>query len=342
MIHGHILDAWTREPDRSSAAFQHLTTFGGIGAPLFLWLAGVAVVLAGERTAARTGSRRLGARRVVRRGLEIFALAFLFRLQAFLISRGSQLITLLRVDILNIMGPSIAAAGVVWGLCRRWSTALVVFSAVTVGLAMATPLVRTAAWVDVLPDWFQWYLRPSGPHTTFTGLPWAGFVFGGAACGVLIARAKDEAAERKVLTRLAVAGAVLVVAGFYTSSRPTIYTTGAASFWTSSPTYFAIRCGLLALILSIVYALADAAAQWGIRLAPLEQLGRSSLFVYWIHIELIYGSPAAAARHRLPLWEMELAFVVFAVVMYLAVLLRDRLALAWRDWRREPAAAYGS
>ena len=52
---------------------------------------------------------------ICRRGLEIFVLGFLFRLQGFIITPGSHPVTLFRVDILNIMGPAIAVAGLVWG-----------------------------------------------------------------------------------------------------------------------------------------------------------------------------------------------------------------------------------
>ena len=54
---------------------------------------------------------------ICRRGLEIFILAFLFRLQGFIVTPGSHPVTLFRVDILNIMGPAIAVAGLRLG---RW------------------------------------------------------------------------------------------------------------------------------------------------------------------------------------------------------------------------------
>jgi hypothetical protein len=70
-------------------------------------------VLCGARARAnRQSSRRDGNDRQTR--LEIFILAFLFRVQAFVISPGSPPITLFRVDILNVMGPAIVVAGVLW------------------------------------------------------------------------------------------------------------------------------------------------------------------------------------------------------------------------------------
>ena len=53
-----------------------------------------AVVLSATRTAERTGSRTAASAAIVRRGLEIFILAFLFRIQAFIVSPGNHLVTL--------------------------------------------------------------------------------------------------------------------------------------------------------------------------------------------------------------------------------------------------------
>jgi hypothetical protein len=58
---------------------------------------------------------------------------------------------------------------------------------------------------------------------------------------------------------------------------------------------------------------------------PLERLGRASLFIYWIHVELVYGYASWLWRHRLPFWGTAIAFVGFCALMYGAVVLRDRV-----------------
>jgi uncharacterized membrane protein len=351
MIEAHTLDAWTRAADRRTVAFRDATILGGFAAPLFLWLAGVSLVLSAASVASRTGSRRAAAATICRRGLEIFVLAFLFRVQAFLLSPGSQPVALFRVDILNIMGPAVVAAGVVWGLVssmspRRWTSALVAaYAAIAAALAMLTPIVRASALVGRLPVWFQWYIRPTDDMTTFTTFPWAGFVFAGAAAGALIAASRDPAgecgpvtgsersahAEARVQIWLAAAGAALVAVGFYTATLPSIYVR--SSFWTSSPTWFAIRTGILMLALASISGLAEMCERAGIALRPLERFGRRSLFVYWIHVELVYGYLAWSLHHRLPLWGTFIAYGFFCVSMYGAVVLRDAIVESWSSRR---------
>ena len=114
MIEAHVLDSWTRFPDRQTRHYAYAMVLGGFGAPLFLFLAGLAVPLSAGSKLRRTGDGQAASRAVARRGLEIFGLAFLFRIQAWVLGWSAPR-WLLRVDILNIMGPSIMAAAAIWG-----------------------------------------------------------------------------------------------------------------------------------------------------------------------------------------------------------------------------------
>jgi len=337
MIEAHTLDAWTRLDVRRTVAYRDATILGGFAAPFFLWLAGVGLAFA----AARGDTPSAGVRAVARRGLEIFVLAFLFRVQGFLVTPGGPLLMIFRVDVLNVMGPSIVAAVLVWAMARSTATRAAWLGAVAAAIAMATPIVRASAAVDRLPVWLQWYVRPAGEQTTFTLLPWAGFVFAGAAAGTLLAAAHASGSSRRLHAALAATGAALIALGLITAAQPSIYS--ASSFWTSSPTWFAIRVGILMVALSTLYLVGlalearrmeDRAALSGLATA-VERLGRASLFVYWIHVELVYGYASWAWRHRLPLWATAIAFVAFSSLMYGAVVLRDRIVKP----RRKPAAA---
>ncbi len=342
MIEAHTTDAWTRLDVRHTKAFRDATVLGGFAAPLFLWLAGLALVLAATRAAERTGSRRVAVALICRRGLEIFILGFLFRLQGFIVTPGSHPVTLFRVDILNIMGPAVAIAGIVWGGARRTTPRVVWYALIATALAMLTPIVRAAHAVDELPLWLQWYLRPYGEFTIFTLFPWTAFVFAGGATGALIGAVRHEREERRLHAILAVVGVALLVLGCYAAGRPSIYRS--SSFWTSSPTWFAIRVGILMIALTLIYACeatltalkrgASSEAPRGLRPGDrLARLGRSSLFIYWIHVELVYGYASWMWRHRLPLWGTAIAYALFCALMYRAIGWRD---LAVDRWRNRP------
>ena len=336
MIQAHALDAWTRAADRSSKPFGYLMVLGGFAAPLFLWLAGVGLVLSAEQARARGISRATATKAVVQRGAEIFILAFLFRIQAFIVSPGSHVVTIFRVDILNVMGPAIATAGLIWGLTRGRRLAALGCGAAATLLAMMTPVLRTAEWVGELPLWLQWYIRPFGDNTTFTLFPWAGFLLAGAAYGSLLAPARDNASERRTTLGLTLSGAAVLSIGLYTATLSSIYTS--SSFWTSSPTFFAVRCGVMMLLVAALYWIQPVARIAGRGFAILETFGRNSLFVYWIHVELVYGYTTWAIHRRLPLAGTAVAYILFCCAMFAAIRLKKRLADWWKTSRSHDSA----
>jgi uncharacterized membrane protein len=338
MIEAHTLDSWTRAGSRGSTAYGYAVMLAGFAAPLFLWLAGVSIPLAAAAGIRRGRSRRAAAASIVRRGLEIFILAFLFRLQAFILSPGAHPVTLFRVDILNIMGPAIVVAALVWLACESTASGVVSFSVVATAVTLFTPIVRHVGLVDALPVWLQWYIRPAADNTTFTSFPWVGFVFAGGAVGTLLASARDARTERRVMSAIGVTGVLVVAAGFYTSSLPSMYRD--SSFWTTSPAYFAIRAGVVTAGLALMFALDRFVAASASRLLLLAQLGRSSLFVYWIHVELVYGYATWPIHRRLPLWGTVISYAVFIVLMIAAVTLRDRVVERWRSRKRQISFQY--
>jgi len=311
MIEAHAIDSWTLVSERERVPFGYAIILGGFGAPIFLFLAGIAIVLAAEGRVRKGAPPEEAAAAARRRGWQIFGLAFLFRLQSYVLSGGAPLVTLLKVDILNVMGLAMVGAAAAWGAARRdaWRAALLL--GITVALAMLTPPVRAASWLAVIPDPVEWYLRPFPARTTFTIFPWAGFLFAGAALGVWLNRSRTPESERRLVLALAVAGPALGAAGYAASFLPPIYTQ--TNFWTSSPTFFFLRLGVLISLVPIAYVVSSRLRAVN---GPLEYFGRASFFVYWIHVEMVYGVLSAGIHKRLTLEQSILAFAFFSVLLF--------------------------
>jgi uncharacterized membrane protein len=326
MIQGHVIDSWTLAADRRREAYHLISFVGGIGgAPTFLFLAGVALTLGAAARLRRGRTEAEAAALARKRGWQIFGLAFLFRLQSWIIS-GGALSTLLKVDILNIIGLSMLAAAVIWSVRGPWSRA-VLFSAAAIATAMLTPIVRAWELLAPLPDPIERYLRPVGGATAFTLFPWAGFLLAGCAVGLwLDTKTADE--ERRVNIAIAAAGAMLVVAGCGASYLPAIY--AQTDFWTSSPTFFFIRLGFVLMLVGVAYLWhtgrhGQSHVPVFFKRFPLVELGRSSLFVYWIHVEMAYGVLTAPLHRRLPLEQAYAGFILFALLIYCLVKGKERM-----------------
>ena len=333
MIEAHTFDAWTLLSARRNATYGWAMIVGGFAAPAFLFLAGIALVLAAGSRTRRGQSAREVARRAAGRGLQVFGLAFLFRLQSWLISGGAAAQSLLKVDILNVMGPSMIATAVLWRFGRaRWHKALWL-AAAAAAVAMLTPVVRIAPVLSVLPDPIEWYMRPIPGRGTFTLFPWAGFVLAGGVVGLALDTVATAAEERRLNAAFLLAGVALAGLGYSASFLPPIYEQ--TSFWTTSPTFFFVRLGILVAAVPVAYAWNALAAGW----SPLQEFGRASLFVYWIHVELAYGVLSGPWHKSLTLGQALVAYVVFSLAMFGAVKLRDRAVECWSAGRLRPSGA---
>jgi uncharacterized membrane protein len=327
MIEAHTIDSWTAPAWRNIDAFWYGRLIAGMSAPLFLFLAGVSVSMAAGSRMRRGATLTEASQVMQRRGLQIFLLAFLFRIQAFIVSPGSTLYGILKVDILNVMGPAITAAALVWGLTERRIVRIVALAAIASAIALVTPLVRTADWLTPLPDVIEAYLRPQPGRTTFSFFPWSGFVFAGAALGVLLDASRSEATESRLNRWFAGVGLTIAGAAFAASYLPSPYRE--SYFWTSSPSFFFLRIGLLIAVVAVAYvwSLRPTAA----RFSPLQQFGRTSLFVYWIHVELVYGfiSTPLHKALSLPLWAI--AYALFTACMFAMSMWKTHLANNWKS-----------
>jgi uncharacterized membrane protein len=340
MIEAHVLDAWTRPEDRQSLAYGISAVLAGFAAPMFLFLAGVSVALAASAGERKTGSMPHGAARVRRRGWEILGLAYLFRLQAYILNPKAMPGGVLKVDILNIMGPSIVAAAALWQWARAYRRRLLILGGAALAVSLVTPLVRSTPLIDPLPPVLQWYVRPTPGWNNFTFFPWSGFVFAGALVGVIVDRMRGPAAERALHAWMAPGGLVFAAACYAGSYLPSIY--AESRFWTSSPMFFLLRVGIVTSTLSSAYFWERRPRLLGgrsKRASPMVLFGNASLFVYWVHVELVYGVFSEPFHRRLPFPTAVLALVAFSLFMFGLAVLKNAAVARWKRWRAAGPAA---
>ena len=136
---------------------------------------------------------------------------------------------------------------------------------------------------------------------------------------------RDAAGERRLAIGLAVSGIAIALSGYVASYLPPLYDN--TNFWTSSPTFFFVRLGVV--IATVPLALAVTRVWPG---AALQEFGRASLFVYWIHVEMAYGILSLPLHRRLPLEVALVALVVFGALLFALVRLKAR----YTDQGRSP------
>ena len=322
MIEWHVMDAWTSVPARASAIWPVAQWIGGWAAPLFLFLAGVAVPFAIAGHVAKGRDEPRATWLVARRGLEVFAIAHLFRVQSFLFNINAPLASLLAPDILNILGLGLAITAWLTGLAR-WTGVVGRIARLlvpAVAIIALTPLAPEWQWPAHLFPWLEAYIRPNGLGI-FRLFPSVAFVPIGAFVGLLLAGARDEADERRLHLRLAVIGAAVAAIGYVLGTL----TVAAWVPWTSVWAWPIWQAGIMTFALAAAWAIFGDGSPGlkprgsiGPTWSPILVLGRTSLFVYWVHVELAYGVWSLPLHHKLPLVVSAIGVLGMVVAMYYA------------------------
>jgi uncharacterized membrane protein len=215
--------------------------------------------------------------------------------------------------MLNIMGLSMVAASYLWQASERVRIRIAILAVAAGAIAMVTPIVRDVAWLAALPDPLEAYLRPAGSYAAFTLFPWAAFLLAGVIVGDLVDAIRQAPARQVALQNgLAIAGGAGVMLAYLASFQPSIYES--SSFWHDSPTFFFIRLGLVTLLVPLSWVLEQLFPAPVMQ--PLATMGRSSLFVYWIHIEMVYGVIAEPIKHTMPLWLSLTGTALLSLILY--------------------------
>ena len=299
MFQTHCYDSWLSPAARKSSSLINWSQLGGtLPAPLFIFLSGVSFALVTGRLREKGVARNAIARQTILRGAEVFGMGLLFRVQEFALGYPwSPWTDLLRVDVLNILGLSMMLMGVLcWAtgegaVAARARTLVAGLFAATV-VALATPPL----WTTHRPKFLPWPLESyvNGVHIfdkpqpwLFPLFPWSAFAFAGLAVGFYLF--SDFAKRREGLAFALLGGAGILACWLSTvfdASRVRLY--AVYDYWHSNPDFLLMRCGILLIILFLVYTW----CRWGFAqkgFSPIIQLGNTSLLVYWVHIEFVYG-----------------------------------------------------
>lgn len=338
MFQTHCYDSWLSPVARQSTLFHWSQKLGTFPAPLFLFLAGVSFALVTQKLREKGTAPREIARKTTLRGAEIFGLAFLFRLQEFLLGQPHAPWTdLLRVDILNLMGLSMVLMGVLCRLAPTRAGSIASSLAGMMAVALATPLL----WSAWRPRFLLWPLESyvNGVHIfdepqawLFPVFPWAGFAFAGLAAGLVLFAPKvraDAPGGPGVIARhrpvaFGIGGTVLAAGAWWLDTLPVqIYPV--YDFWHTSPNFFLIRLGMLLVILFGCYAWCEWG--WGERgFSPVLQLGRESLLVYWVHIQFVYGGLSILTKRAQTVTSASIGLGIITLSMLALAIARRKIA----------------
>jgi len=289
MLQGHVFHSFTRGDLRNQDAFILSQFVGGLPPAVFLFLTGVTLAFLMESRERQNASGGAKVWASLRRAGYLFALAIAFRVQLWLFAYPySDWTALFRVDILNCMGLAIAVLSpmALFTTMERIRLCAIL----GVAIAGAAPLV-SALDVSAIHPFLRSYFVPSTEFFSF--FPCSAFLAFGMSAGSIL-RVIPKPDLDKAVQWAAWMGLALIVAGQYFSNIP--YSLYAKSeFWLNSPTLIFIKLGVILLLTGFAYLWNRYQTGW----SWVRQLGTTSLLVYWVHTELVYGRWLGAWKESL-------------------------------------------
>jgi uncharacterized membrane protein len=373
MFQTHCYDAWLGGNARDTGFLTGSQLLGTLPAPMFLFLTGVSFALVTDKLIRKNLIPSEITWRMARRGAEILAFGYLFRLQEFLIAWGwAPWSDLFRVDILNIIGLSMILMALTCGITLMvWGEARGIDAGISGGInaeagfrrfgsVMVTVSITLAALIALLtpplyttwqPTWLPWELESyiDGCHNLgapqpwiFPFFPWGAFAFAGLGIGFLLFNEvlfkrqvfTDRTRNHMAQTVAVLAGvgiAVILAARGFDHSSFHLYST--YDYWHTSPNFLMMRVGLLLVIAFLSYAW----CRWGLGtrgFSPLIQLGQTSLLVYWVHIEFVYGRFSLLPKRAESIAGATRGLLEIIVFMLILSLLRTRIEWKRFDWKK--------
>jgi uncharacterized membrane protein len=330
MIQWHAFDSWLAPWAKSGEFWWWIRMMGGLPSRMFLLLVGVSAAIRFEGQLARGADPATMRRGAVRRGLEILVMAYLFRMQEHILAgfKGGWPM-LWKVDILNVIAVSLLLVGMLATPRNgkpRYALPLI-SAAIFLGLG---PLIGPMPIGPPLLAPLTSYIGGARPMAAFPIFPWGSWALLGVVVGHLWIRLTRRYGQARVF--LATGALGMLSTGTVMLVRaidPYVIRYSSDLAQNMGPGAFFYRLGLIGMLAAIGWMVTRVS---GDRFSVCKQFGRTSLLIYWIHVNLCYGGIARPLRGMLGVPAATAWILGLIALMLVVSILKTRYWDSVRTW----------
>jgi uncharacterized membrane protein len=291
MIQGHVFDALLSPQIKTLPWYYILDFFHGFVAPAFFFSSGVAYGLSTTRQWDEEVSRGKTARRRMSRFLQLIAVGYALHLPYFSLRKTlgealpSEMNALLQSDALQCVGLTLLLLQLAIYLVKGKDGFIRGVTIAAAAIVFASPLMWSIQFSERLPLWLATYFN-SQNSSWFPLFPWSAYILCGVLLGYVFANSKDHRQASSLMQKNIVLGFGLIAVA-WVATRVPLDLYPAHDFWKTNPAMFFVRVGAVSIFTSLVF-LSEQSLQ-SIPRIPLI-IGRESLFIYILHLVIVYGS----------------------------------------------------
>ena len=291
MLEGHFVRTFLSADLQRSTFFQVHEFIHGLSAPAFLFGAGLTFIVSTRQRWIEYHHWGPPLARRIRRLLFVLLIGLALHLPYFSIRKivlegtSADFLQLFQSDVLTCIGIGLISLHAVVFFFKTESRFYGLVLSATLIVCFLTPIVWDADFLHSAPPFISQLFdgRNGSPFPLF---PYVGFLFAGVIVSWEFLVASEQHRERQFMVRLFAIGAAFLLAGILFDALPIrMYPT--YNYWYTSPNYFFVRIGCVMFLTAGSWLVA---ARISSPSPLLTVFGKESLFIYALHLPIIYGS----------------------------------------------------
>ena len=293
MIQGHVLFELTHPSYINIHQFPWdiWEFFRGLTAPIFLTVSGAVQVFANKRDEKGNLSKN-----TIRKRINIASLLIL--IGYFLVFPASKFYHLLvmpsngwtgffQVNILQLIGVSLLLVLVLFVMTKDNKIFGKISFFIGLAILLITPIMHIINWFNYLPEIIAPYISQL-KGSIFTIFPFTGFIFIGAAFGSYLKQIPAENRNKTIIRIGLIMGVIFISAGIPLYFYIKAFNINFIEPYKSNTGMAFIRTGCVFSILSLVTILYEKIKKYS---KYFSLFGKRALFIYIVHLVILYGSP---------------------------------------------------
>lgn len=341
MVQGHTFDALLDHTLKSGSLFTVYDFFHGFVAPLFLFASGVAF---GVSTLKKWNQHIVLGMVLYRRLGKFFSLLVIgyalhlpyFSLRKILTEASPvEISALFQVDALHCIAVTLLFLEVLVFVVKKERLFVTLAGACGIFFVFISPLVWSIQFTKFLPVPLAAYFNAE-TSSWFPIFPSSAFIFFGVVFASIFIEAKEHRHAMDVMQKTVMYGVLLIAVALGVAVIP-IQLYPPHDFWKANPALFAARLGFIGIVTSSIFFF-----EHSVRITwKLPQiLGQESLFIYIVHLIIVYGS--VLNRGLKFYYEQNLNIFSATMVFVLLLAALSVITYYWHTFKlQKRTAAYG-